>query len=253
MRSRPLEDLRHPRTQIGTDAFPRCRICWNEFDDIDDTYGETFIAPCECKGTMVRVTCRLARRVQRFVAELRTCAGTRYGGHSIHRSFPCSRPPFQTQEFVHIDCISRWSQHRHRRCRDDCDVCKRPLSYPGQRQVKGRRVWATDQLASTAVRLLQHYIVSLTLMGGLETAVNSIMASVVAYKQQQHRGAEASANDALPNSHLNNLVKALMGISIARTVVCRRIDLVGHLASVRRLVSWGGRLIGRVVSERLVL
>jgi len=158
------------------------------------------------------------------------------------------------QEYVHVECIARWSQHRHRRCRDECDVCKQRLDYPGMKQVHShaRRVWATNRLASTAIRLLQHYIVSLTLMGGLETAANSIMASMVAYKQQQLE--EGEREQSLQHtSHVNNLLKAIMGISIARMVVCRRTDVVSHVRKVLRSVGWGGRIVGRVVSERLVI
>ena len=114
--------------------------------------------------------------------------------------------------------------------------------------VVARRMWA-NQVASSAIRLVQHYMVSLTLMGGLETAVHSIMASVVAYKEQRARVGERRAH---PQPHVSNLVKALMGISIVRTVVLRRVDMFSHLSKVK---TWVGRLlsfIGRIVSERLV-
>ena len=47
----PMEDF---RKQPGRPSdHSRCRICWEEFDDIDDTYMETFVAPCGCRGTLV--------------------------------------------------------------------------------------------------------------------------------------------------------------------------------------------------------
>ena len=83
-------------------------------------------------------------------------------------------------------------------------------------------------IKNTAIRLLQLYIVSTTAIGGMETAVNSVMASIAASSKDLATdvgddgfdgGQSASASRAA-----NNLVKFLTGVCVLRTVLFRRAD-----------------------------
>lgn len=120
-----------------------------------------------------------------------------------------------------------------------------------------RRIWA-NQLATTTIRLFQLYIVSITVMGGMETAANSVVASILAYKEQRQgmnvtRQAASHTHHA-GGSHVKNIIKVLTGIYIIRTVLFRRVDLP-HLSKARAFASSAWRLsrgLASAVCDRLV-
>jgi hypothetical protein len=166
---------------------------------------------------------------------------------------------------VHVDCLCRWYHQRKyvtgSKRGNVCDVCKVDLSYPGMPTTRSqvptvvRRIWA-GQLAASAFRLLQHYIVSITLMGGLETAVSSIMASFVAYRSDRRLppgGRHGDDDNAGLSSghHASNLIKAITGVSIIRTVVMGHVDLFSHVEMVRRWCKRMWDFVGLLISKHL--
>lgn len=171
-----------------------CRICWVSLDD--DT-SEEIVSPCTCKGSM---------------------------------------------EYVHVECLRRWQQQRWkqyggRRARQmsRCDVCKGELKVDGVMQTgAGLHTMLLSlghaqlmPIMSIPFRVYQHYIISLSLMVGLETAVNSALSSINAW-----RGIRVVGSTMSRAMHVSNALKVMTGISIINTVVCRKLDV----GAVKRVV-----------------
>jgi hypothetical protein len=81
-------------------------------------------------------------------------------------------------------------------------------------------------IMSIPFRVFQHYIISLSLMVGLETAVNSALCSVRALA-----GGLSVGSTLTRAAHVSNMLKVMTGISIINTVLCRKLD-VGALKRV---------------------
>lgn len=170
-----------------------CRICWVSLSD--DT-SEELVSPCACRGSM---------------------------------------------EYVHLGCLRRWQLQRWKqygggrgRQMSRCDVCKGELRVNGVLQEcsglhklmlslgHGRLL----PIMSLPFRVFQHYIISLSLMVGLETAVSSALCSVRALAGGLSVGSTLSRA-----AHVSNMLKVMTGISIINTVLCRKLD-VGALKRV---------------------
>lgn len=170
-----------------------CRICWVSLGD--DT-SEELVSPCACRGSM---------------------------------------------EYVHLECLRRWQVQRWKqqgggrgRQMSRCDVCKGELRVNGVLQDCSRLHKMLLSLGhgrllpimSIPFRVFQHYIISLSLMVGLETAVNSALCSVRALTGGLSVGGTLSRA-----AHVSNMLKVMTGISIINTVLCRKLD-VGALKRV---------------------
>ncbi len=171
-----------------------CRICWVSLDD--DTSEEELVSPCACSGSM---------------------------------------------EYVHLDCLRRWQLQRWKqygggrgRQMSRCDVCKGELRVNGVLQdCSGLHKMMLSighgrllPIMSIPFRVFQHYIISLSLMVGLETAVNSALCSVRALA-----GGLSVGSTLTRAAHVSNMLKVMTGISIINTVLCRKLD-VGALKRV---------------------
>ena len=163
-----------------------------------------------------------------------------------------------TQEFVHADCLARWVCTKssggpgRRKQPGQCDVCKKHLS-GYDRFRPGYLVGVKN----AAIRLLQLYIVSTTAIGGMETAVNSVMASIVASSKDAAMGVGDSGVDgdqsASASRAASNLVKFLTGVCVVRTIVFRRADDLFFVFKVFRRVARAAFLGLEASSVRLVV
>lgn len=193
-----------------------CRICWVSLDD--DTSEEELVSPCACRGSM---------------------------------------------EYVHVECLrrwqlQRWKQYGGRRARhmSRCDVCKGELRVngvlqecPGLHKVllslgHGRLL----PLMSIPFRVFQHYIVSLSLMVGLETAVNSALCSIRAL-----RGGLSVGSTLTRAAHVSNMLKVMTGISIINTVLRRKLDMAVFMQFPCLLVTRASHVLSRWTKRMMSL
>jgi len=77
---------------------------------------------------------------------------------------------------------------------------------------------------NAAIRLLQLYIVSTTAIGGMETAVKSVMASIAASSKDSSTDVGDDGGDGGQSAQraASRLVKLLTGVCVVRTIVFRR-------------------------------
>ena len=94
-------------------------------------------------------------------------------------------------------------------------------------------------IKNAAIRLLQLYIVSTTAIGGMETAVNSVMASIAASSKDAATDIGDDGGDGVQSASrvASNLVKFLTGVCVVRTIVFRRADDLFFVFKVFRRVA----------------
>ncbi|KAI8114635.1 hypothetical protein M9434_002755 [Picochlorum sp. BPE23] len=179
-----------------------CRICWVSLERDDPDV----VSPCRCKGSM---------------------------------------------EYIHTDCLKAWQDQLCRMKGKNplyCDVCHqaytvntRLLQHRVRRIVMSMTHSRIAPLVAIIFRAAQHYVVSLSLMNGLETALTSMASSASSWR----RG--------LSGEHCTNVLKAITGISVINIVVSRTLNGVLDLVcapfkAIKRfyegfVTSWPRRLV----------
>lgn len=155
------------------------------------------------------------------------------------------------QEYIHVDCLKAWQDQLCRMKGKNplyCDVCHhaytvntRLLQHRVRRIVMSITHSQIAPLVAMIFRSIQHYVVSLSLMNGLETALTSMASSASSWSRGLHC------------QHCTNVLRAITGISVINMVVSRTLNgaldfVCAPFKAIKRfcqsfLASWPRRLV----------